>query len=141
LNNENYKKPKCGEIWEVWINNAVGHQQGGKRPVLITSNNIGNYYSPTVDGITFTSKIKKQSQLTHALFKAGEANLPEDSILLAEQKLTINKNQLIRKIGMMNDDQLTRASIAVAYANPIFMKAYEAGVQNTVEFKRLALAY
>ncbi len=40
----------------------------------------------------------------------------------------------------MNKEQLLRASMAVAYANPIYGMAYEAGVQYTDDYKRLAMA-
>jgi mRNA interferase MazF len=132
--------PRAGEVWLVDLPNAIGHQQGGIRPVLITSNNVGNYYSPVFEGVSLTSKKQENSQPTHAFYRAGEAGLKDDSVLLAEQKWTINKSQLIKKIGVMNDDQLLRAVTAIAHANPIYLLAYEAGVQNTPTFKRLAMA-
>lgn len=132
--------PRAGEIYFADLDNAKGSQQGGVRPVLIVSNNVGNRFAPVVEGIPFTTKINKNNQPTHALFRAGEAGLTEDSILLAEQKWTINKSQLMEKIGTMNKEQLLRASMAVAYANPIYGMAYEAGVQYTDDYKRLAMA-
>ena len=136
------KVVKVGEVWYADLTNAIGSQQGGIRPVLITSNNRGNELSPVVDGIPFTTKIFKNNQPTHAMFYAGEAGLMENSVLLAEQKWTINKTQLIKKIGVMNHSQLVRAVKAIAYCNPIYYLAYEGedGVQNTPTFKRLAMA-
>lgn len=139
MNNENLIV-KAGEIWFAKLDNAVGSQQGGVRPVLITTNNIGNMRSPVVEGVAFTTKMKNNNQPTHAFFRAGEAGLSEDSVLMAEQKWTINKSQLLYKIGVMNYRQLLRAVTAIAYANPIYLIAYEHGVQNTPMFKKLAMA-
>lgn len=133
--------PKAGEIYFADLSNATGNQQGGVRPVLVVSNNIGNRCAPIVEGIPFTTKINKNSQPTHALFKAGEAGLKEDSILLAEQKVTINKSQLMERVGAMNNDQLLRASKAVAYANPIYGLAYiKERIHETAKYQELAMA-
>ncbi len=139
LNNENLIV-KAGELWYANLTNAVGSQQGGIRPVLITTNNLGNMVSPVVEGVAFTTKMKNINRPTHAFFRAGEAGLTEDSILMAEQKWTINKSQLLYKIGAMNHKQLLRAVTAIAYANPIYLIAYENGVQDTPTFKKLAMA-
>lgn len=134
--------PRATEVWLVDIPNAIGYQQGGVRPVLITSNNVGNRYSPVVEGIPFTTKKQNKNQPTHAKFKAGEAGLSEDSVLLAEQKCTINKSQLIKKLGRMNHEQVIRAVRAIANANPVlFMAAYEINIQNDPVFQKLAVAY
>jgi len=138
INNNEY--PKMGEIWLVDLSNAIGCQQGGIRPVLIASNNVGNYHSSIFEGIAFTTQKQNNVQPTHAKFKAGEAGLTEDSVLMAEQKWTINKFQLKKKIGVMNDDQLLRASGVILFANPFLVKAIEAGIQNTSAFQKVACA-
>ncbi len=39
---------KRGDIYYAELNPVVGSEQGGTRPVLIISNNMGNRHSPTV---------------------------------------------------------------------------------------------
>lgn len=56
------KTIKRGDIYYADLNPVIGSEQGGKRPVLIISNDIGNKHSPTVivaaiTGKTQTSKI------------------------------------------------------------------------------------
>lgn len=135
-------EPKATEVWLAEIPNAIGYQQGGIRPVLITSNNIGNHFSPVVEGIPFTTKKQNKNQPTHAKFRSGEAGLSEDSVLLAEQKCTINKSQLIKRLGKMDHSQVVRAVKAIANANPVlFLAAYEINIQNDPTFQRLAMAH
>lgn len=43
--NRTYKR---GEIYNANLNPVIGSEQGGTRPVLIISNDIGNKHSPTV---------------------------------------------------------------------------------------------
>ena len=39
---------KRGDIYYAELNPIIGSEQGGTRPVLIISNDIGNKHSPTV---------------------------------------------------------------------------------------------
>lgn len=42
------RKIKRGDIYYADLNPVIGSEQGGIRPVLIISNNIGNQYSPRI---------------------------------------------------------------------------------------------
>ena len=68
VSNDYRIEPKVGEVWLVNIPNAIGHQQRGVRPFVVTSNNKRNRYSPTVKGMTMTSQTHKQSPV-HVLLK------------------------------------------------------------------------
>ena len=48
---------KRGDIFYADLNPVVGSEQGGTRPVLIISNDIGNRYSPTVIVAAITSRV------------------------------------------------------------------------------------
>ena len=50
---------KRGDIYYAELNPVIGSEQGGTRPVLIISNNIGNRYSPTVIIAAITSRQTK----------------------------------------------------------------------------------
>lgn len=46
----------------------IGSEQGGKRPVVVLQNNIGNRHSPTLIVATVTTRTeKKKNQPTHVL--------------------------------------------------------------------------
>lgn len=75
-------------------NNGV--QQGG-RPVIITQNNTGNLHSPTVTVIVGTTK-NKNNQPTHVKLDK-RCGLKEDTVFMAEQRMTINKSKLLFYIG------------------------------------------
>lgn len=55
------RKIKRGDIYYADLNPVIGSEQGGIRPVLIISNNIGNKHSPTVIVAAITSRAHQNS--------------------------------------------------------------------------------
>lgn len=85
-----------------------GSIQSGYRPGIVIQNNIGNKYSPTLIVMPLTSKLKNLKQATHLLIKHNKENgLKIDSVLLAEQIATINKEKA-KKIGHIVDRNLQK---------------------------------
>lgn len=85
-----------------------GSVQSGYRPGIVIQNDVGNKYSPTLIVMPLTSKMKNLDQATHLLIKCNKENgLRTDSILLAEQISTIDKNK-VQKIGHISDRNLQK---------------------------------
>ena len=85
---------KRGDIYYAELNPVIGSEQGGTRPVLIISNDIGNKHSPTVIIAPITSRIHTKAKLpTHTLIKDFDG-LDKNSIILFEQIRTIDKQRL-----------------------------------------------
>lgn len=75
----------------------IGSEQGGKRPVVVLQNNIGNRHSPTLIVATVTTRTeKKKNQPTHVLVDSNPA-FEEPSMILLEQIFTIDKYPSYRK--------------------------------------------
>ena len=82
--------------------------QSGSRPAIVLSNNLGNKYSPTLLVLPLSSHIKKLNMPTHKLIKPDSHNgLKVNSMVLAEQVTTINKNMVV-KIGRIDDRALQK---------------------------------
>jgi mRNA interferase MazF len=91
---ELFKMCKRGDVYFVELPKKEGSSiQGGLRPLIVVQNNMGNKFSPTVLGVTTTSKMSKKQLPTHVMLKA-EDGLNVDSIALCEQVFTINKSDL-----------------------------------------------
>lgn len=85
---------KRGDIFYAELNPVIGSEQGGTRPVLVISNNIGNRHSPTVIIAPITSRTHTKAKLpTHTEVKDFN-KLDKDSIILLEQIRTIDKQRL-----------------------------------------------
>ena len=95
------KPIKRGEYYYADLSPSQGSEQGGRRPVVVIQNDVGNFYSPTVIVAVITSKPKKQLP-THIPLRADTSALPKDSIILLEQLRTIDKKRLGRYIGTLN---------------------------------------
>ena len=104
---------KRGDIYYADLSPVVGSEQGGIRPVLIIQNDIGNKYSPTVIATAITSQINKAKMPTHIELEANEYGLSKDSVVLAEQIRTIDKQRLKEKIGHLNDELMTQVNEAL----------------------------
>ena len=82
-----------GDIYYAELNPVVGSEQGGTRPVLIISNNMGNRHSPTVIIAAITSRVQTKSKLpTHTAVNDFEG-LDKDSVVLLEQIRTVDKKR------------------------------------------------
>ena len=111
-----------GDIWMANLStlDADDNRQQGTRPVLVISNDINNKYSPLVNIYCFTTKIDKRHLPIHVNFAKGECGLANDSTLIVEQPITIDKKHLYKKIGAVRDEnKLREVANAMAIQNPI----------------------
>ena len=105
---------KRGDIYYAELNPVIGSEQGGTRPVLIISNDIGNRHSPTVIIAAITGKTQTKAKLpTHTKVKNFEG-LDRDSIVLLEQIRTVDKKRLKQYMGMMPVEAMARVDKALA---------------------------
>lgn len=128
-----------GDIILVDFYNSIGHQQKGLRPALVVSNNVGNTHSEMLEVLPITTKRSNSRQPTHVTLKANKVNgLRYDSTIEAEGKTPINKFQVQKKLGYLTDDQLELVAMAMVYATPIVVKAFNIGIQDTDLFRRIS---
>lgn len=105
---------KRGDIFYADLNPVIGSEQGGTRPVLVISNDIGNRHSPTVIVAAITSRVHTKVKLpTHTAVNDFEG-LDKDSIILLEQIRTIDKQRLKQHMGMMPENIMARVDKALA---------------------------
>ena len=113
------QRPQFGDIYFA---NLVGgnNLQKGIRPVLIVQNNIGNRYSSTFEVLPLSSRVYKARYMpTHVLVHAHPMNgLRRDSVILAEQVVTIHIDQLQERIGKLDHQSLVMVGKARAIQSP-----------------------
>jgi mRNA interferase MazF len=105
------------EIWrtDIWRADLSQYNtpgvQGGKRPVIIVQNDIGNKYSPVVSIISGTTVLKKNMK-THITLDE-RCGLEKPTVFMAEQPQTISKNALMFKIGEVPKDKMQELDKAI----------------------------
>lgn len=105
---------KRGDIYYANLNPVIGSEQGGTRPVLIISNDIGNKHSPTVIVAAITSRVQAKAKLpTHTVINDFEW-LDKGSIILLEQIRTIDKKRLREYLGTLGRRFLIAVDTALA---------------------------
>ena len=102
-----------GDIYRAQLDPVLGSEQGGMRPVLVVQNNVGNKYSPTVIALAVTSRLSKPRLPTHIPIRAGCGGLNKDSLILAEQIRTLDKQRLKEKLGCVNETTMMQVDKAL----------------------------
>ena len=110
-----------GEIYYIHAQPVVGSEQAGGRPGIIVSNDMGNEYSRTVEIVFLTTKDKKPLPTHIKIDDYKRAGLNKESQILAEQIITVSKEQVGEYIGSLEQgtmDKLNRAlSISLELVN------------------------
>ncbi|MCD2138094.1 type II toxin-antitoxin system PemK/MazF family toxin [Salinicoccus halitifaciens] len=104
---------KRGEVYLADLSPVEGSEQGGKRPVVIIQNNVGNYHSPTVIVAAVTGRINKAKIPTHVEISKDTYNLDKDSVILLEQIRTVDKKRLMEKLTYLKDDKMAEVDAAL----------------------------
>lgn len=88
-----------GELYYADLNPIRGHEQGGRRPVLVIQNDIGNQFSPVTIVAPLTTAFSSRVYPTEVRVAAGTGGLPEASSVLLNQIKAIDKTRLETRIG------------------------------------------
>lgn len=104
---------KRGDLYMAELDPVVGSEQGGRRPVVIIQNDMGNLYSPTVIAAPLTGSPGKPSIPTHVHIPRGEGGLWRESTVLCEQVRTLEKTRLKRRLGALEADSMRRVDRAL----------------------------
>ena len=112
LDNEQ-KVFRKGDIYFCNIIDVGGSVQCGLRPALILQNDIGNKYSPTLIVAPITSVTKKKDLPTHIIL-GSRFGLKEDSMVMLEQIITVDKIVHVRNyIGRVDDRSIREINNAL----------------------------
>jgi len=104
---------KRGDIFFADLSPVKGSEQGGKRPVLVIQNDIGNRFSPTVIVAAITAQIQKAKLPTHVEIDAARYGLDKNSVVLLEQVRTIDKSRLSDKITHLDEEMMRQVEEAL----------------------------
>ena len=104
---------KKGDIFFADLNQSLGSEQSGSRPVLVIQNNKGNKHSPTIITAPMTSH-RKNNLPTHVIIKSNECQgLKKDSVVLLEQIRTLDKRRLKFKLGSIGPNLISQVDKAL----------------------------
>ena len=97
---------KRGDLYLYDFGNNEGSIQCGLRPVLVLQSDRFSR-SPTVIVAAITSVIKKQYLPSHVILES-RFGLQQDSMVILEQIRTVNRSELQKYIGSIDDESVWR---------------------------------
>src|SRR5438046_2257790 len=95
-------------VFDADLEPVIGSEQGGRRPVLVVSDEDFNQTMPNATVLPLTSTQRKLYP-SEVILPGGVAGQPLTSIVLAHQIRTISKRRFGRAYGMLNDAQIRDA--------------------------------
>lgn len=105
---------KRGEVWLANLDRTQGSEQAGVHPVIIFQNDIVSQFSTTTIAIPFTTNQRRTSLPICMLIKQGDSRLSQDSVALCFQIRVLDKTRLIRRLGQLSAETITRSSVSNA---------------------------
>ena len=92
-----------GDIFWIELGKAFGSQSSYRHPHVIIQNNVFNSsLIKTVVVCSLSSNLKLAAVPGNILLEPGEANLPDQRVVKISQIFTVEKKQLIDKIGTLS---------------------------------------
>ena len=100
-----------GDIYYANLNPFKGSEQGGTRPVLVLSNDIGNRESSVLIVAPITTELKKPDLPTHVFLEKGKG-LRAPSMVCLEQLTLIDRLRILSYVGKLDQEQMKRVDAA-----------------------------
>ena len=96
-----------GDIFWFDAGEPRGSSPAYSRPVVVIQNNVFNR-SPlgTVLACALTTNLRRAKAPGNVLLDENEADLPKQSVVVVSQVLTIDKSELIDKIGVLSKERI-----------------------------------
>ncbi len=96
-----------GDVFWVDLGEPSGSGPGYRHPHVVIQNNVFNRSRiNTVVVCTITSNLKRAEVPGNVLLEKEEANLPKQSVINVSQIFTVDKGDLVEKIGTLSPDRV-----------------------------------
>lgn len=109
-------KVRRGQVWYTELKD-MGEEssiQKGHRPVIVVSNNKNNKFSSVIQVVSLTSSKTKAVLPTHVKVKSNNIWAKEDSIVLCEQIISIDKESLLTYEGDVDYNTMDRINKGIS---------------------------
>ena len=98
---------KQGDVFWIHMPEPYGSSPGYRHPHVIIQNDAFNASRiSTVVACAITSNLKLAAAPGNVALRKNEANLPKRSVVKISQIATVDKHQLVEKIGTLSGERL-----------------------------------
>ena len=96
-----------GDVFWVDLGAPSGSAPGYQHPHVVVQNNLFNRSRiSTVVVCALTSNLKRANAPGNVLLSPGEANLPKQNVVNVSQIFTVDKTDLVEKIGTLSPQRV-----------------------------------
>jgi mRNA interferase MazF len=96
-----------GEIYWIDLSEPKGSEPGYRHPHIVIQNNLFNVSRiNTAVVCSLTSNLDLAKAPGNVMLEKSEANLPKQSVVNISQIFTVNKADLIEKIGQVSEKRM-----------------------------------
>lgn len=103
-----------GDVFMANLDPTVGVEQAGTRPVLVVQCDLANERIPTVTVVPLNSNTRAARFLFTVAVTTAESGLNADSVILVFHVRTLDKERLIRRMGHLQTETMSRVDQALA---------------------------
>jgi mRNA interferase MazF len=104
-----------GNVYLADLNPSKGSEQAGIRPIVIVQRDSLESFTTTVIVVPVTSNLRRTKVPGTIILPAGEGGLKQDLVVLCYQLVAIDKERLIRELGSLSADYISRLKVALQY--------------------------
>lgn len=105
-----------GELYWSDLFEPAGSEAGFRRPVLVVqSDALNDSRIRTTVVCPLSSQVRRADLPGQVLLRAGEGNLPQDSVVIGTQVFTTNKTELDELIGVIPRRRLLEVLTALQH--------------------------
>jgi mRNA interferase MazF len=92
-----------GDIYWIDLGEPSGSEPGYRHPHIVMQNNVFNASKISTTVVcSLTTNLKRADAPGNIMLNKGEANLSKDCVVNVSQIFTVNKSELIDKIGQVS---------------------------------------
>ena len=96
-----------GDVFWVELGEPSGSAPGYRHPHVVIQNNIFNHSRiNTVVLCSITSNLERAKAPGNVLLSRGEANMPKRSVVNISQIVTVDKSDIVEKIGTLSPKRM-----------------------------------
>lgn len=99
-------KPSRGEVWMADLEPITGHEQGGRRPCLVLSDDLFNHGPAELVVVLPVTRRKRDIPLRISI-EPPEGGLKVLSYIMPEMIRSISVRRLSRRLGIISQQKMT----------------------------------
>lgn len=101
-----YARPRRGDVWNVSLDPAVGHEVKKTRPAVVVTDNMYNIHNWVVVIMPLTSR--GRAEYDQILIHPPEGGLIVPTATLPDQLRAIDRRRLVERLGKLKPETMLR---------------------------------